>query len=61
MMYCTRLFHLPVYIEFKTLLALVADKTVFSIRMNAQSRVKLEVLDIQEKLIRTIIDQEYDS
>lgn len=39
----------------------VVDKAVFSFRINAQSRVKLEVMDIQGKLIRTIIDQVHDA
>ena len=39
----------------------VVDKAVFSFRMNAQSMVKLEILDIQGKLIRTIVEQVHDA
>lgn len=36
----------------------VKDKTVFSFRINAKSRVKLELLDIRGKLISVIVNEE---
>ena len=36
----------------------VKDKTVFSFRINSKSRVKLDLLDMQGKLINVILDEE---
>jgi len=39
----------------------VKDKVVFGFRINTRSRVKLQILDIQGKLIKTVLDQVQDA
>lgn len=39
----------------------VLDKTVFSFRINTQSRIKLEILDMQGKLVKVILDEVKDA
>ena len=38
----------------------VMDKTVFSFRINKTDRVKLEILDLQGKLVKTVLDESRD-